>query len=50
MYPYIYNYTNLNRQSDKLVRDIQKAISRQYSAIQCYAKLAKMAPTDKERA
>ncbi|QNU37264.1 ferritin-like domain-containing protein [Geobacillus sp. 44B] len=53
MYPYLYNYANLNRQSnissDKLIRDIEKAINGQYSAIQCYAKLAKMAPTDRER-
>ncbi|NUK30513.1 ferritin-like domain-containing protein [Parageobacillus sp. VR-IP] len=53
MYPYLYKYANLNRQSnissDKLIRDIEKAINGQYSAIQCYAKLAKMAPTDRER-
>jgi hypothetical protein len=52
MYPYLYNCANLNRQSniqsDKLIHDIEKAISGQYSAIQCYAKLAKMAHTDKE--
>jgi rubrerythrin len=49
MYPYIHSLTNLNEQSGKFIRDIEKAINGQYSAIQCYAKLAKMAPTDKER-
>ncbi|GAJ41208.1 ferritin-like domain-containing protein [Saccharococcus caldoxylosilyticus] len=53
MYPYLYNFADPNRQSsiqsDKLIRDIEKAINGQYSAIQCYAKLAKMAPTDRER-
>jgi rubrerythrin len=49
MYPYIYRFTNFNEQSDKFIRDIEQAINGQYSAIQCYAKLAEMAPTDKER-
>jgi rubrerythrin len=49
MYPYIHRFTNFNEQSDKFIRDIEQAINGQYSAIQCYAKLAEMAPTDKER-
>ncbi|WP_141395201.1 MULTISPECIES: ferritin-like domain-containing protein [Bacillus] len=32
-----------------LVSDIQKAINGEYSAVQCYEKLAEMAPTEKER-
>ena len=39
----------LMRQQNKLVRDIEKAINGEYSAIQCYAKLAERAPTDKVR-
>ncbi|WP_270584116.1 ferritin-like domain-containing protein [Bacillus smithii] len=38
------------RQVDKFVQKIEKAINGQYSAIQCYAKLANMAPTKKEKA
>ncbi|WP_062351217.1 ferritin family protein [Bacillus kwashiorkori] len=33
----------------QLVNDIQKAINAEYSAISCYGKLAKMAPTQGER-
>lgn len=39
----------LMRQQNKLVRDLEKAINGEYSAINCYAKLAEMAPTDKVR-
>lgn len=48
MYPY-YNYQKLDRQTDKLIADITKAINGEYSAIQCYQKLAHMAPTQKEK-
>ena len=47
---YYENYSNeLMRQQNKLVSDLEKAINGEYSAIKCYAKLAKMAPTDKVR-
>jgi len=39
----------LMRQQNKLVSDLEKAINGEYSAIQCYAKLAERAPTDKVR-
>lgn len=39
----------LMRQQNKLVRDLEKAINGEYSAINCYAKLAEMAPSDKVR-
>lgn len=45
---YLYN-EEFNRQTSKLVADLEKAINGEYSAINCYAKLAKMAPTEKER-
>ncbi|WP_439022241.1 ferritin-like domain-containing protein [Bacillus thuringiensis] len=37
------------RQNDKLINDIEKAINGEYSAINCYAKLANMAPNVVER-
>ncbi|PEI80541.1 ferritin-like domain-containing protein [Bacillus wiedmannii] len=37
------------RQNDKLIRDIEKAINGEFSAINCYAKLANMAPNVAER-
>jgi len=33
----------------QLVNDIQKAINAEYSAVACYEKLAKMAPTEDEK-
>lgn len=52
-YPYQYNpyfneYYRLNNDRQNL-NDIQKAINGEYSAIACYEKLAKMAPTKNER-
>ncbi|HWO96506.1 MAG TPA: ferritin-like domain-containing protein [Bacillus sp. (in: firmicutes)] len=44
--PYVYDYYNLTRQTNKLAADIEKAINGEYSAIKCYARLAKMAPTE----
>ncbi|MGE7673381.1 ferritin-like domain-containing protein [Lysinibacillus sp. NPDC094403] len=41
------NYHMLN--DAQLVNDIQKAINGEYSAIVCYEKLAKMAPTEDEK-
>lgn len=34
------NYYDSYRQNDKLIRDIEKAINGEFSAINCYAKLA----------
>ncbi|MBA9028811.1 ferritin family protein [Peribacillus huizhouensis] len=49
MYSYLYNYDDTNRQSNKLMSDIERAINGEYSAINCYAKLAEMASNDMER-
>jgi rubrerythrin len=49
MYRYYYPYSWPIRQSKKLIHDIERAINGEYSAIQCYAKLANLAPTAKER-
>ncbi|MBS4189639.1 ferritin-like domain-containing protein [Bacillus sp. FJAT-49705] len=48
MYPY-YDYTNSYRQTEKIIANLTKAINGEYSAIQCYQKLANMAPTQKEK-
>lgn len=45
MYPYYDHY----RQNQKLIQDLIKAINGEYSATQCYAKLAGMAPNDEQR-
>lgn len=49
MNPYSYYYEFPNRQNDKLVNDIEKAINGEYSAIHCYEKIANLAPSSKER-
>ncbi|ALQ68694.1 ferritin-like domain-containing protein [Bacillus thuringiensis] len=46
---YSSNYYDWYRQNDKLIRDIEKAINGEFSAINCYAKLANMAPNVAER-
>ncbi|WP_258178023.1 ferritin-like domain-containing protein, partial [Bacillus paranthracis] len=46
---YSSNYYDWYRQNDKLIRDIEKAINGEFSAINCYAKLANMAPNTAER-
>ncbi|MBH0345883.1 MULTISPECIES: ferritin-like domain-containing protein [Bacillus] len=46
---YSSNYYDSYRQNDKLIRDIEKAINGEFSAINCYAKLANMAPNAAER-
>lgn len=48
MYPY-YEYKEMYRQTDKLLNDLMKAINGEYSAVQCYQKIAGMAPSEKER-
>jgi rubrerythrin len=45
MYPYYDHY----RQNQKIVNDLIKAINGEYSATQCYAKLAGMAPSVEQR-
>lgn len=49
MYPYTNYHDALNRPSNKLVSDIEKAINGEYSAINCYARLAKLAKKESER-
>lgn len=46
---YSSNYYDWYRQNEKLIRDIEKAINGEFSAINCYAKLANMAPNAAER-
>jgi rubrerythrin len=49
LHPYT-NYNDaLNRQATKLVSDIEKAINGEYSAINCYAKLARLTSNEKEK-
>ncbi|QED47886.1 ferritin-like domain-containing protein [Cytobacillus dafuensis] len=48
MYPF-YDYPNSYRQTEKIIANLTKAINGEYSAIQCYQKLANMAPTQKEK-
>ncbi|NBJ69204.1 MULTISPECIES: ferritin-like domain-containing protein [Clostridia] len=47
-YPYYPNDESYYRQQ-QLISDIEKAINGQYSAISCYERLARMAPTMTER-
>ncbi|MBO1578990.1 MULTISPECIES: ferritin-like domain-containing protein [Bacillus] len=49
MYSYSNDYNLVYRQNEKLIRDIEKAINGEYSAINCYAKLANLAPQGNER-
>ena len=49
MYPYSNHYDALSRQQNKLIQDLEKAINGEYSAIQCYEKIAKMATKEKQR-
>ncbi|MDF0728149.1 ferritin-like domain-containing protein [Cytobacillus sp. S13-E01] len=45
-----YNYYHaMHRPSDKQIKKIEAAINGEYSAIQCYANLARSAPTAQER-
>lgn len=43
------NYYDWYRQNDKLISDIEKAIDGEFTAINCYAKLANMAPNQVEQ-
>jgi rubrerythrin len=42
----MYYYDNPNRQTNKLISNIEKAINGEYSAIHCYTKLAELAPSE----
>ncbi|WP_028401475.1 ferritin-like domain-containing protein [Ectobacillus panaciterrae] len=48
MYPQFYSYHRINHDIH-IVNDIAKAINGEYSAIACYAQLAEIAPTEKEK-
>ncbi|HDR7714083.1 ferritin-like domain-containing protein [Bacillus cereus] len=43
------DFNQYNRYSNKLIKDIEKAINGEYSAINCYEKLANMAPNRAEQ-
>ncbi|RJS62320.1 ferritin-like domain-containing protein [Bacillus sp. PK3_68] len=40
-----YHYSVVSRQTNQLIANVEKAINGEYTAIQCYAKLAEMAPS-----
>ncbi|WP_345741790.1 ferritin-like domain-containing protein [Priestia flexa] len=48
MYSYFHDFYR-NTSDTKLLSAIQKAINAEYSAVSCYEKLAKLAPTKEER-
>ncbi|WP_338447777.1 ferritin-like domain-containing protein [Niallia oryzisoli] len=49
MFPIHYPYYRDQRQTKKLLKDLEKAIDGEFSAIQRYANIAQLARTDKER-
>lgn len=49
MNSYLNHYNLMYRQNEKLVNDIEKAINGEYSAINCYAKLAHLASKENIR-
>jgi rubrerythrin len=49
MYPYTNYYDAIFRQNNKLIREVEKAINGEYNAINCYTKLANLAPNEKEK-
>jgi rubrerythrin len=49
MYPHLNPYNDQFRQQNKLISDIEKAINGEFSAIQCYADLAKLSPSETEK-
>ncbi|WP_050614148.1 ferritin-like domain-containing protein [Bacillus testis] len=46
---YIDYHQDMYRQNTKLIADLEKAINGEYSAIQCYARLAQMAANEQQR-
>ena len=49
MYPYLNPYNDQYHQQNKLISNIEKSINGEFSAVQCYAKLAKMATKESEK-
>jgi rubrerythrin len=49
MYPYTNYYDAIFRQNNKLIREVEKAINGEYNAVNCYTKLANLAPNEKEK-
>ncbi|MFE0503252.1 ferritin-like domain-containing protein [Peribacillus butanolivorans] len=49
MYGYETYEDDWSRQQNDLIRKLEKAINGEYSAIQCYEKLAELAPDEKQR-
>jgi rubrerythrin len=49
MYPYTNYYDALYRQNNKLIREVEKAMSGEYNAINCYSQLANLAHNEKEK-
>ncbi|WP_462410894.1 ferritin-like domain-containing protein [Neobacillus sp. Marseille-QA0830] len=49
MYPFTNYLDAINRQTNQLIGDIERAINGEYSAIDCYAKLANLARNQQER-
>ncbi|MGE7765068.1 ferritin-like domain-containing protein [Peribacillus sp. NPDC096540] len=49
MYGYETYEDDWSRQQNQLLRQLEKAINGEYSAIQCYEKLAQLAPDEKQR-
>ena len=46
---YEYDYDNFYRQSNRFIRELEKAINGEFSAIHCYEQLSKMAPNETQR-
>ncbi|MBM7654389.1 ferritin-like domain-containing protein [Neobacillus cucumis] len=49
MYPFTNYYDALNRQTHELIQDVEQAVNGEYSAIECYTRLANLASNKKER-
>lgn len=49
MFPNHYPYYREQSQTKKFLKDLKKAIDGEYSAIKCYANIAQLARTEKER-
>jgi rubrerythrin len=49
MYPYTNYHDALFRQSNKLISDVEEAINGEYSAINCYARLANLTSNENEK-
>ncbi|MFN2747038.1 MULTISPECIES: ferritin-like domain-containing protein [Bacillus] len=47
--PYPYDHAFFGRQNTELVKDIEKAVNGEHSAVVCYQKLAQMAPDSRTK-